>query len=73
LLRAALVDWEMVERRLQEIAGEAGAPGCVLLCFEDVLVGEHCHRRLVAEHWGARTGVVVPELEPATQQLTLSP
>jgi hypothetical protein len=41
------------------------APGAVLLCFEDVLAGEACHRRTFAAWWQARTGIDVPELEPA--------
>jgi hypothetical protein len=40
------------------------APGVVLLCFEDVLAGEPCHRRTFAEWWQEQTGVAVPELEP---------
>jgi hypothetical protein len=41
------------------------APGAVLLCFENVLAGEACHRRTFATWWKEQTGVAVPELEPA--------
>lgn len=41
------------------------APGAVVLCFEDVLGGEACHRRTFAAWWQERTGTAVPELEPA--------
>jgi hypothetical protein len=41
------------------------APGAVLLCFENVLAGETCHRRTFAAWWKEQTGVAVPELEPA--------
>jgi hypothetical protein len=40
------------------------APGAVILCFEDVLAGEACHRRTFAAWWEDRTGMAVPELEP---------
>lgn len=45
------------------------APGVVLLCFEDVLAGEPCHRRTFAEWWQEQTGVAVPELEPPQSRL----
>jgi len=47
---------------LQAIAHRAGSPGCVLLCFEDVLAGESCHRRVFAAWWEAKTGQPVLEL-----------
>jgi hypothetical protein len=34
----------------------------VLLCFEDVHAGEHCHRRDFADYWQERTGQRVPEV-----------
>jgi hypothetical protein len=40
------------------------APGVVLLCFENVLAGQACHRRTFAEWWEDKTGQPVPELEP---------
>ena len=40
------------------------APGVVLLCYENVLAGEDCHRRTFAEWWEEQTGKPVPELEP---------
>jgi hypothetical protein len=41
----------------------AGAPGLVLLCFEDLTKpGEWCHRRIFADFWLEKTGEGVPEL-----------
>jgi Protein of unknown function, DUF488 len=34
----------------------------VLLCFEDVLVGQACHRRMLADWLEQRSGLVIPEL-----------
>jgi hypothetical protein len=45
------------------------ASGAILLCYEKVELGEHCHRRVLAEWWERETGQVVPELSPA--QLSL--
>jgi hypothetical protein len=56
------VGWAAVEEQLRSIAAAAGSAGCVLLCFENILRGERCHRRLAAEHWRERTGQDVPEL-----------
>lgn len=48
--------------------GRALAP-LVLLCYENVHRGEVCHRRMAAEWIEQRSGLVVPEVEPA--QLSL--
>jgi hypothetical protein len=56
------VEWTSVEEELHAIASGAGTVGCVWLCFENVLRGEQCHRRLAAQHWEERTGQVVAEL-----------
>jgi hypothetical protein len=61
------VDWPDIERRLGAIVASRGAPGGVMLCFENVLAGEHCHRRLVAEWIEDQTGLVVPELSRADE------
>jgi hypothetical protein len=50
---------------LRAFAAAHRAPGAVLLCFENVLAGETCHRRTFAAWWQERTGILVPELEPA--------
>jgi hypothetical protein len=42
----------------------SGGITVVMLCFENVLAGERCHRRYVAEFIEQNTGLVVPELEP---------
>jgi len=52
---------EEIVSRLAEIGN--GLP-VVMLCFENVLEGERCHRRYVAEFIELNTGIVVPELEP---------
>jgi rubrerythrin len=41
----------------------------VLLCYENVVKGERCHRRMFAAWWEKRTGEEVPELAPAQQEL----
>jgi|ERR671925_379045 hypothetical protein len=53
---------EQIRAALEEIGRETDAPGLVLLCFEDVLAGEFCHRRLFADWWETKTGDAVPEL-----------
>lgn len=45
---------------LEEVSG--GRP-VVMLCHENVLKGERCHRRLLAEFIAERAGIEVPELE----------
>lgn len=54
---------ERVRDQLQELAEESGLP-LVLLCHEDVLHGDDCHRRWFADWYGEQTGQVIPELEP---------
>jgi hypothetical protein len=56
------VDWPAVDEQLHAIAAAADTNGCAWLCFENVLRGEHCHRRLAADHWLERTGQDVPEI-----------
>lgn len=53
---------DQIRVALDEIAGSTPAPGLVLLCFENVLAGEFCHRRLFADWWVRNTGEPVPEL-----------
>jgi hypothetical protein len=48
--------------QMAAIAKKADAPGVVLLCFEDVLAGEECHRRIFASWWWEQTGQRIPEL-----------
>jgi hypothetical protein len=51
---------------LRGFADAYEAPGCVLLCFENLdKPGEWCHRRMFAAWWEAQTGQAVPELEAA--------
>jgi hypothetical protein len=49
----------------QRISAEHGGRRLVLLCFENVLAGESCHRRMFAEWWKDKSGQEVPELDPA--------
>ncbi len=53
-----------IERVLKALAHVAGAPGVVLLCFEDLAKeGEmSCHRRVFAQWWEEQTGQQVIEL-----------
>lgn len=54
---------EAIRQTLAAIADGAGAPGVVLLCFEDVArEGVWCHRRVFAAYWRERTGQEVREL-----------
>lgn len=63
--------------RLQSIFGAIadrhGGARLVLLCFEDVLAGQTCHRRGFAAWWLERTGQRVPEIDPETGEMTLPP
>jgi hypothetical protein len=54
---------ERIQARLQELAEESGLP-LVLLCHENVMEGQECHRRWFASWWHEQTGQVIPELEP---------
>jgi hypothetical protein len=44
---------DRLRERFEQIAAEHGEPLC-LLCFEDVLAGERCHRRTFAAWWSGR-------------------
>ena len=49
--------------RFQVIARDAGKPGVVCLCYEDVTAANAwCHRTIFADHWASRTGAAVHEL-----------
>jgi hypothetical protein len=60
---------EAIERMIASVVDAYMASGAVLLCFEKVLEGEVCHRRMFASWWERQTGDDVPELTPA--QITL--
>jgi hypothetical protein len=48
---------------LDELRAKHGSSkGVVLLCYEDVHAGEHCHRRTFADWWLEQTGQHVEEL-----------
>lgn len=61
-----------IERILRGFAEAFDAPGCVLLCYENLeKPGEWCHRRVFAAWWQQRTGAEVPELHPPFRQSVL--
>jgi hypothetical protein len=63
---------DVLRAEFEAIAARNDGKRLVLLCFEDVLAGQPCHRRTFAAWWAERTGQVVPELEPgASGQNTL--
>lgn len=55
---------ERISDALERIADDAGRLPLVLLCHEDVLEGQDCHRRWYAEWWLEQTGEHIPELAP---------
>jgi hypothetical protein len=54
---------ERIRDQLQELADAAGAP-LVLLCHENVMEGQGCHRRWFADWWLEQNGIEIPELQP---------
>jgi Protein of unknown function, DUF488 len=56
---------ERLRQVFERVSGEHGGRRLVLLCFENVLAGESCHRRMFARWWKEQTGQDVPELDPA--------
>lgn len=62
--------------KLERISAEEGERPLVLLCFENVLDGDWCHRRVAAEWLKERLGIEVrelkrgmlPEAEPSRQE-----
>ena len=54
----------MLRAKFEVISDRHGGRRLVILCFEDVLAGHFCHRRVWAGWWHERTGQSVPELEP---------
>jgi hypothetical protein len=53
---------DKLRRTFYAISNRHSGARLVLLCFENVLAGQGCHRRVWAEWWTERTGQVVPEL-----------
>jgi hypothetical protein len=56
---------------LTGLSDRHGGRRLVLLCYEDVLAGQLCHRRMFARWWESKTGEIVPELDPAEYELRL--
>jgi hypothetical protein len=53
---------DKLQRVFHAISRKHEGSRLVLLCFEDVLGGQSCHRRAFADWWTERTGQTVPEL-----------
>jgi hypothetical protein len=56
---------ERLRTIFEDVAGRHENARVCLLCFENVLKGELCHRRTFADWWHRQTGEFVPELDPA--------
>jgi hypothetical protein len=54
---------ERLQAIFEELAGWHDGGRLVLLCFENVLAGESCHRRVFARWWEEQTEELVPELD----------
>lgn len=57
------LDVDALAERFEVISAEEGGQRLVLLCYEDVLGGQLCHRRVWADWWYERTGQLIPEIE----------
>lgn len=67
--RERLVTHEgLILEQLAEVAARYPGQIGVLLCFEDVLAGQACHRRWAAEWFAERFGWDIPEMVPAPPQ-----
>ena len=55
---------EKIARALQKISDEHSGRPLALLCYENILAGETCHRRMFADWWKEKTGQQAPELLP---------
>lgn len=55
---------ERLRASFAEVSKRHGGLRLVFLCFEDVLAGQLCHRRMFARWWRDNTGEDVPELDP---------
>lgn len=56
------LDLDALRAKFDAISKRNGHKRLVLLCFEDVHAGQHCHRRDFADFWLERTGQRIPEL-----------
>ncbi len=54
---------DRIANQLGRISHEHDGKPLALLCFENVLKGEACHRRAFADWWKEQTGQDVPELD----------
>src|SRR5215218_3047319 len=48
---------------VKKISDEHGGRPLALLCYENILAGETCHRRMFADWWKQQTTQEVPELD----------
>jgi hypothetical protein len=56
------LDLDALRAQFDAISKRNGHKRVVLLCFEDVHAGKHCHRRDFADWYYERTGQRIPEL-----------
>ena len=56
------LDLDALRAQFDWISKRNGHKRVVLLCFEDVRAGEHCHRRDFADFWFERRGERIPEV-----------
>ncbi len=54
---------ERLRGAFDAISDKHGGRRLVLLCYEDVLAGQLCHRRMFARWWQEQTGQEVPEMD----------
>ena len=62
---------EKIAKELSDISTKNEDRALVLLCFEDLLKGQRCHRTIVAAWLEERTGIAVLELTDAGEVLAL--
>lgn len=55
----------------EEMSERHGGRRLVLLCFENTLQGELCHRRMFARWWLDQTGEEVREIDPFSGEMVL--
>lgn len=58
---------EKITDLLTKISDEEGGRALALLCYEDVHAGQVCHRRMFAQWFEGKTGIMVPELQSCDQ------
>lgn len=59
---------DRIAARLDAVADSSPQETLALCCFEPT--GKPCHRRTFARWWHAKTGIVVPEIDPQPRLAT---